>query len=102
MAIFGDLVQEAVGGDFFTKISIPIITEGYKEILGVALRNYFAPSSKWNTFRPVLLLTIYVSCTPSKIINPAENFKLITVMARRITIPHHADELSSPTVNSHP
>jgi hypothetical protein len=37
-----------------------------------------------------------------KIINPAENFKLITVMARRITIPHHADELSSPTVNSHP
>jgi len=58
MAIFGDLVQEAVGWDFFTKISIPIITEGYKEIFEVALR-------KWNTFRSVLLL-IYVSCTPSK------------------------------------
>jgi hypothetical protein len=39
MATFGDLIKEAVGGHFFTKISIPINKVGYKEALGVALRS---------------------------------------------------------------
>jgi len=37
MAVFGDLIKEAVGGHFFTKISIPNNTKEYKETLGVAL-----------------------------------------------------------------
>jgi hypothetical protein len=31
MTIFGDLIEEAIGGPFFTNISIPINTEGYKK-----------------------------------------------------------------------
>jgi hypothetical protein len=35
MEIFGDLIKETVGGLFFTKTSISINMEGYKEPLGV-------------------------------------------------------------------
>jgi len=35
MVVLGDLIKETVGGLFFTKISIPINMEGYKELLGV-------------------------------------------------------------------
>jgi hypothetical protein len=38
--IFGDLIKEDIGGHFFIKVSIPINTEGYKEILGVALKKH--------------------------------------------------------------
>jgi hypothetical protein len=37
MFIFGDLIKEVTGGNFFVKISIPINYEGYKESHGVAL-----------------------------------------------------------------
>jgi hypothetical protein len=44
MTIFGDLIEEAIGGLFFTQkfYYIPINTGGYKKTLDVAL-NYFSP-----------------------------------------------------------
>jgi hypothetical protein len=37
MSIFGYPIEDAVGENFFTKISIPINYERYKESLGDAL-----------------------------------------------------------------
>jgi hypothetical protein len=38
MTVLRPLVKESIEGDFCTKIYIPINTEGYNKILGVALR----------------------------------------------------------------
>ena len=40
MEIFGGLIEEATRKHFSPKVNVPINTEGYKEILGVALKKH--------------------------------------------------------------